>query len=192
MIAANPAPDRITDTLRFYALLARIKESTGGYRFLATCDGRMDWPRRGVYFFFEDGEGRSEPACSFRVVRIGTHALKPGSRTSLWDRLSQHRGGFRSGTGNHPRFDISAHRRRSLGSARRCPIAVELGSWSGRKRSSSKARRRSRDTKGRRSQSRTARQLVHRPYAIPVAQCRRLTGSGQPAGRDRAKRYRIA
>ena len=101
MIAANPAPDRTADTLRFYALHARLKEHTGGYRYLATCDGRMNWPRRGVYFFFEDGEGRSKPNRGLRVVRIGTHALKAASQSSLWDRLSQHRGSSRSGTGNH-------------------------------------------------------------------------------------------
>ena len=97
----NPEPDRVADTLRFYALLSRISERTGGYRYLATCDGRMGWPRRGVYFFFEPGEPRSGPGSGLRVVRIGTHALKPASRTSLWDRLSQHRGSARSGAGNH-------------------------------------------------------------------------------------------
>ena len=35
------------------------------------------------------------------MVRIGTHALKPASRTSLWQRLSRHRGSSRSGAGNH-------------------------------------------------------------------------------------------
>ena len=57
MIAANPAPDGIADTLRFRALLARIRERTGGYRILATCDSRMNYPRRSRYLFFEDGEG---------------------------------------------------------------------------------------------------------------------------------------
>lgn len=56
MTAASLAPDRIADTLQFYDLLERIAERTAGYRTLATCDGRMTWPRRGVYFFFEDGE----------------------------------------------------------------------------------------------------------------------------------------
>ena len=101
MIAANLASDRISDTHQFYGLLARISERTGGYRMLATCDGRMTWPRRGVYFFFEHGENRSEPSGDLRVVRVGTHALKPASGTSLWQRLSQHRGSSRSGTGNH-------------------------------------------------------------------------------------------
>ena len=34
-------------------------------------------------------------------MRIGTHALKPRSGTSLWNRLSQHRGTAQSATGNH-------------------------------------------------------------------------------------------
>ena len=101
MNAATSAPDRVADTQRFYELLSRVSERVGGYRHLACCDGRMDWPRRGVYFFFEPGEHRSDPGCGLRVVRIGTHALKPASRTSLWQRLSQHRGSARSGAGNH-------------------------------------------------------------------------------------------
>ena len=101
MNAAEPAPDRVTDSRRFYALLSHISERTGGCRCLATCDGRMDWPRRCVYFFFEAGEPRSDPRFGLRVVRIGTHALKPASRTTLWNRLSQHRGSSRSGLADH-------------------------------------------------------------------------------------------
>jgi hypothetical protein len=39
-----------------------------------------------------------------RVVRVGTHALKRNSSTTLWDRLRAHRGtldGERAGGGNH-------------------------------------------------------------------------------------------
>ena len=60
----------------------------------------MDWPQRGLYFFFEAGEERSDSGEGLRVVRIGTHGLKAGSRSTLWGRLSQHRGTSR-GTGNH-------------------------------------------------------------------------------------------
>ena len=98
---ANPAAGRIAETLRFYTLLAEIAERTGGYRRLKACNGRMSWPRRGVYFFFEDGENRNGSGPGRRVVRVGTHALTPASRTTLWSRLSQHRGSLRSGTGNH-------------------------------------------------------------------------------------------
>ncbi len=61
----------------------------------------MDWPQRGVYFFFERGEPRSFPGEGNRVVRVGTHGLKVGSTSMLWVRLSQHRGNARSGLGNH-------------------------------------------------------------------------------------------
>ena len=43
----NPEPGRVADTLRFYALPSRISERTGGYRCLATCDGRIRCRRCG-------------------------------------------------------------------------------------------------------------------------------------------------
>ncbi len=83
---------------RLYALLNELSDRARGPRRLIDCDGRMGWPQRGVYFFFEPGETRRDG--SPRVVRVGTHALKPGSDTTLWGRLSQHRG-TGSGGGNH-------------------------------------------------------------------------------------------
>lgn len=63
----------------------------------------MDWPTRGVYFFFNPTETR-ESTGQLRLTRIGTHAVSEGSSTSLWDRLRNHRGNL-SGTyedgGNH-------------------------------------------------------------------------------------------
>lgn len=89
------------DLQRFYELLSRLERLQGGTRTLAECHGRMDWPRRGVYFFFEPGEVRSDTGTDPRVVRVGTHALKASSQTSLWNRLSQHRGTQSTGRGNH-------------------------------------------------------------------------------------------
>lgn len=63
----------------------------------------MGWPSHGVYFFFEDGESR-EGGKTLRVTRVGTHALSETSKTTLWKRLSQHRGsvgGGNPGGGNH-------------------------------------------------------------------------------------------
>ena len=92
--------DRLADITRFYALLARLEHRLGGKRTLAQCHGPMNWPDRGVYFFFENGERRSGSGEGARVVRVGTHALKPGAKSSLWGRLSQHRG-TGAGGGNH-------------------------------------------------------------------------------------------
>ena len=100
-MTAKPSPSRVADTIRFYDLLARIEDRAGGRRTLGVCDGRMDWPRRGVYFFFEEGEQRSLSGGGSRLVRVGTHALTDRSRTTLWARLSQHRGSAKSGGGNH-------------------------------------------------------------------------------------------
>ena len=46
-------------------------------------------------------EDRSDTGSGPRIIRVGTHALKTGSRTTLWTRLSQHKGQPGSGGGNH-------------------------------------------------------------------------------------------
>lgn len=89
------------DTDRFYALMDELSTRVGGPRMLSDCTS-SGWPTHGVYFFFENGEVRL--AGSPRVVRVGTHALTATSATTLWQRLSTHRGpvgGSRPGGGNH-------------------------------------------------------------------------------------------
>jgi len=92
---------RLDDLKQFYDLLGVLEERTGGARLLSECSGTLNWPRRGVYFFMEERELRSDSGSGLRIVRVGTHALAPGSQTTLWKRLSQHRGTSRSGGGNH-------------------------------------------------------------------------------------------
>ena len=77
------------------------RNGLAGARTLSECNGRLSWPQRGVYFFMEQGEERSDTGTGRRIVRVGTHALTQGSRTKLWSRLSQHRGQATSGGGNH-------------------------------------------------------------------------------------------
>ena len=86
---------------RFYAILTTLEHKLGGKRMLATCNGRMNWPQRGVYFFFETGENRTNSGEGLRVVRVGTHALKKGGQAKLWGRLKQHQGNIKDGGGNH-------------------------------------------------------------------------------------------
>ena len=93
--------ERAAEIVRFYRLLDLLEERCGGRRVLRECDGRMGWSPRGVYFFFEPREHRSDTGAGDRVVRVGTHALTERSRSTLWGRLSQHRGTARSGAGNH-------------------------------------------------------------------------------------------
>jgi hypothetical protein len=93
---------RDTDLDRFYRILADLEDRCAGTRQLAGSHGHMSWPHRGVYFFFEPGEVRAD-GITPRVVRVGTHGLRP-SRSTLWGRLSQHKGtgaGVMPGGGNH-------------------------------------------------------------------------------------------
>lgn len=92
---------RLVDIQHFYNLLERLEENVGGKQLLAECNGRMGWPQRGVYFFFERGEFRTTSGSGLRIVRVGTHALKTGSSTTLWHRLKQHRGTEINNGGNH-------------------------------------------------------------------------------------------
>lgn len=94
-------PHRVDDLIRFYDLLDRLEQTIGGKRWLLDCNGKMIWPARGIYFFMEDGEIRTDTGQGLRIVRVGTHALKPMSGTTLWGRLHQHKGQEKSGGGNH-------------------------------------------------------------------------------------------
>ncbi|GAB3626955.1 hypothetical protein PTE30175_03557 [Pandoraea terrae] len=92
--------DRLDDLQRFYAILAQIEARLGDKLKLRDCHQRIGWPARGVYFFFEEGEHRTDSGVGLRVVRVGTHALGQ-SKATLQNRLSQHRGIIRDGSGNH-------------------------------------------------------------------------------------------
>ena len=91
-------PDNLT---RLYELLDRLEDRLGGARRLSECNAKMGWPKQGVYFFREAGENRTDPGDGPRIVRVGTHALKTRGKTTLWNRLSQHRGNAKSHGGNH-------------------------------------------------------------------------------------------
>jgi hypothetical protein len=87
----------------FYATLVTLRERLGGCRRLRDSSGESSWPRRGVYFFFEDEEYRAGLK-ELRVVRVGTHAVTVNSRSTLWGRLRAHKGsvvGEYAGGGNH-------------------------------------------------------------------------------------------
>ncbi|MCH8042304.1 MAG: hypothetical protein IID44_01170, partial [Planctomycetes bacterium] len=50
--------------------LDELEEKLGGKRILESCHGKMNWPRSGVYFFFEPGEIRTNSGEGLRVVRV--------------------------------------------------------------------------------------------------------------------------
>lgn len=94
---------RRDDLDQLYRLFAELEDRVGGMQRLRDCTGYMDWPDRGVYFFFADDDYR-ERSDQRRLTRVGTHAVSAGSGTSLWNRLRTHRGptsGSYEGGGNH-------------------------------------------------------------------------------------------
>jgi hypothetical protein len=92
-------PGRSGHLNELYSCLRSLETGLGGKRCMANCTGRLNWPNRGVYFFFEPEEVRCETNFP-RVVRVGTHAVSSGSKTTLWNRLHTHRGNA-DGLGNH-------------------------------------------------------------------------------------------
>ena len=92
---------RLKDIRRFYQLLDDLERKCGGKRLLKDCHAKMKWPKRGVYFFFEQEEKRNTSGNGLRVVRVGTHALRIGAKSTLWKRLKQHQGTKKNGGGDH-------------------------------------------------------------------------------------------
>jgi hypothetical protein len=108
---------RTDDLDRLYELLDQLEERLGGKHRLKNCTGRMNWPDRGVYFFFAPGETRGD-GDQQRVTRVGTHAVSEGSSQRLWDRLKQHYGtGNRSADHPHGGNQRGSVFRREVGRA---------------------------------------------------------------------------
>ena len=97
---------RLQDLVRFYEQINRLINHAGGFGTLADLRVGPNRPERGVYFFFELGEARSESGTGLRVVRVGTHALIEGSKASLTQRLVQHRGRSAENAGGNHRGSI--------------------------------------------------------------------------------------
>jgi hypothetical protein len=127
----NEFETRLRDIHRFYEILDTLEVGVGGKRTLETAHGRMNWPERGVYFFFEPGEERTTSGTGPRVVRVGTHALKTRSKSTLWNRLRTHRGhvgGSNPGGGNHRASVFRLHVGTALIDRDGWPRAV-AGNW---------------------------------------------------------------
>jgi hypothetical protein len=99
------------DLDKFYTLLDDLEKSVGGKRKLGNCHGRMNWPERGVYFFFHPTETR-DSTDQLRLTRIGTHAVSKSSSASLWDRLRTHRGAKRGTYWGEANYQGSVFRKR--------------------------------------------------------------------------------
>ena len=93
------------DVERLQQLTRRLAVGQGRGRPFADVSSQ-EMPSRGVYIILA-------PELSGRIVRVGTHAVSRGSRTSLWNRLSTHRG-TRDGRGSHRSSIFRSHVGRAL------------------------------------------------------------------------------
>lgn len=105
----TPARDAIVE---LYRQVGSMVEKYGMLA-LGECGGARRWPARGVYFFLD-----AEEPCEFapslgRIVRVGTHGLKPGASSTLWGRLRAHKGQA-DGSGNHRGSVFRRHVGRAL------------------------------------------------------------------------------
>lgn len=107
LTAINEEQKLRADVSRFYRMMRLLWLAQDGGRVLGDANGKMSWPGRGVYFIVEMPGGLSHGTMP-RIVRIGTHAISSGSRTSLWNRLSTHRG-TTSGGGSHRSSIFRSH-----------------------------------------------------------------------------------
>lgn len=82
----------------FFNVMLQLWIAQSGGRKVAEMNGRQPWPSRGVYFVLEGRKIGSDRMP--RIVRVGTHAVSQGSKTTLWNRLSTHRG-TTAGIGSH-------------------------------------------------------------------------------------------
>jgi hypothetical protein len=92
---------KATDLISLYRIFDTLEAASGGKRCLAQLAPSASWPQRGVYFFFEPGEVRTGSGHGCRLVRVGTHALGIGARSTLHQRLRQHAGKSSGSGGNH-------------------------------------------------------------------------------------------
>jgi len=74
---------RIDHLRAFYSILDDLETKLGGARTLAPSSGRLNWPTRGVYFFGESGENRSDSGASPRI------ACALSDRTGLASRFNR-------------------------------------------------------------------------------------------------------
>jgi len=117
---------RFYDLQSFYELL-KMLDNKLGRRYLGECNQRMNWPRHGVYFFFENGELRDD-GVELRVVRVGISNHIRDNQSGLWDRLRQTRGsikGQHAGGGDHRISDFRAY----IGNALVHRDGIDCATW---------------------------------------------------------------
>lgn len=88
---------RIRHLEKLYTMIDQARQQGATFRLADLGDQKL--PARGVYIFLDPAE-QNFMGDAPRIVRIGTHAVSKGSKSSLRNRLRNHLG-TSSGSGNH-------------------------------------------------------------------------------------------
>jgi hypothetical protein len=97
----NSDSDRLSYIRRFYDVMTVLQERLGGMKSFESDGVPIEKKAKGVYFFFDTHQPRSDSGDGPRVVRIGTHGVSAGAKSTIRQRLRQHMGSTRSGGGGH-------------------------------------------------------------------------------------------
>ncbi len=122
---------RLKDRRRFYALMDALCRRCGGMQFRRNARDRMSRFERGVCFFFDPSERRTDSGNGPRVVHIGTQAPTDPSGSALGTGFRQHRGTFESSqpdAGNGPHFAFGQHVGAAM-VARKTEVPGAIASW---------------------------------------------------------------
>lgn len=120
---ALAAARRYRDLRRLYKMISDARDS--GRTFLLRDLRKQKLPNRGVYIFVDLKE-RNFNGTPGRIVRIGTHAVSEGAKSTLKSRLRNHLG-LGDGTGNHRGSIFRLHVGRAL--LEKDGIRDQLLSW---------------------------------------------------------------
>lgn len=94
------ANDKIDKVKQLYDVVYYVANKTSGIRLLSECTGKMDWPKKGLYYILDFSEYSIAQNSSPKIIRVGTHAVSQGSKSTLWNRLKTHKG-LNNGGGSH-------------------------------------------------------------------------------------------
>lgn len=120
----QPMNSIVRDLDRLYDMLSIAVLREQHLRVFGSCSGSAKWPRRGLYIFCDPRHRRMFKPNTFKIIRIGTHAVSKGSASSLWQRLKNHKG-QQDGSGNHRGSIFRLH----VGSALMSTQSIMCPSW---------------------------------------------------------------
>lgn len=116
--------ERLETLDRLYDLFDLYENKMGGIIQFKELGNDKFIPKRGVYVFFSENEKRLFSTNRNRIVRVGTHAVSQGSKSTLYNRLKTHKGNSNL-DGNHRSSIFRLH----VGNALMNKLNITCDSW---------------------------------------------------------------